>query len=269
MSAISRLISSSCLARVLRISAASRCLASSMMAMSFWICAASSACCLRISSCSTSQRRSSTKRCCSLNIRARSSEISFSCLAAATASSRSTCRMPSRVSRVRLRTDSAVSSLDLMALVAGPLFGGGDRRGARNVRLLAFALLGGEIDRLVAFGAFAREIAVDFGNFGFPRLGDQGDLAVAALLLQRQFLLHLRDFPALGLGGESDIALGAKLLQRFFVFEFALLHGQTLIEHESLLLAQLLGLLVGDFLVLAGAAQPLPGARFPEARAGW
>ena len=70
-----------------------------------------------------------------------------------------------------------------MALVARPLFGGGDRGGAGDIGLLAFALLGGEIDRLVAFGALAREIAGDFGDFGFPRLGDQRDLAVAALLL--------------------------------------------------------------------------------------
>ena len=97
------------------------------------------------------------------------------------------------------------------------------------------------------------EAALDLGNFGFPRLGDQGDLAVAAFLFQRQFLLHLDDFPALGLGGEGDIALGAKLLERLFVFDFALFHRQPLIEHESLLLAQLLGLLVGDLLVLTGA----------------
>ena len=140
-----------------------------------------------------------------------------------------------------------------MALVAGPFLGGRNGGGARNLRLLALPLLGGEIDRLVAFGAFAREIAGDFGNLGFTRLVDQRDLAVAALLLQRQFLLHLRDFAALRLGGESDIALGAQLLQRLFVLKFALLDRQALIEHKGLLLAQLLGLLVGDFLVLAGA----------------
>ena len=57
----------------------------------------------------------------------------------------------------------------------------------------------------------------------------------------------------MGLRGERDIALGAQLLQRLFVLEFALLDRQALIEHERLLLAQLLGLLVGDLLVLAGA----------------
>ena len=84
-----------------------------------------------------------------------------------------------------------------MALIPRPLFGGGDRRGAGDIGLLALAFLGGEIDRLVAFGALARQAAGDFGEFGFPRFGDQGDLTVAALLLQRQFFLHLRDFAAL------------------------------------------------------------------------
>ena len=51
----------------------------------------------------------------------------------------------------------------------------------------------------------------------------------------------------------GDVALGAQLLERLLVLEFALLDGEALIEHEGLLLAQLLGLLVGDLLVLAGA----------------
>ena len=103
----------------------------------------------------------------------------------------------------------------LMALVARPLLGGRNRRGARDLRLLPFAFLGGEIDRLVALGALAGEIAGDFGNLGFARLVDQRDLAVAALLLQCQFLLHLRDLAALCLGRESDIALGASCSSAF------------------------------------------------------
>jgi hypothetical protein len=57
-----------------------------------------------------------------------------------------------------------------MALVARPLLSGRHRGGAGDVGFLPFALLAGEIDILVALGALARQIAADFGNFGFPRL---------------------------------------------------------------------------------------------------
>ena len=155
-----------------------------------------------------------------------------------------------------------------VALIARALFGRGDCSRARDLGLLPLALLGGEIDVLVALGALAREVAADFGDFRLARLVDQLDLAVLlrlldrqtaldALLLERQLLLHLHDLAPLRFGGDGDVALGAQLLERLLVLELLLLDGEALVEHEGLLLAQLLGLLVGDLLVLAGARHRL------------
>ena len=153
---------------------------------------------------------------------------------------------------------------DLVALVARAVFRGRDRCGAGDLCLLPLALFGGEIDILFALGALACEIAGDFGDLGFARLVDQGDLTVAAFLFQRELFLHLRYFAPLCLCREGDVALGAQLLKRFFVFDLALFYRQALVEHESLLLAQLLGLFVGDVLVLAGAGNRLLAFDFEQ-----
>src|SRR5262249_37761042 len=156
----------------------------------------------------------------------------------------------------------------LMALVAGALFGRRHGRGTGDIGLLALPLLAGKLDRLVALGALAREAAFDLGDLGLARLADQGDLAVAAFLFERQLLLHLGDFPALGLGRKGDIALGAQLFERLLVLDFALLHRQPLIEHERLLFAELLGLLVGDLFVLTGACYRFLALDFKEFKLG-
>ena len=90
------------------------------------------------------------------------------------------------------------------------------------------------------------------------------DLTVAAFLFQRELFLHLRYFAPLCLRREGDVALGAQLLKRFFVFDLALFNRQALVEHESLLLAQLLGLLVRDVLVLARAGDRLLAFDFEQ-----
>src|SRR6478736_2282930 len=52
-----------------------------------------------------------------------------------------------------------------VALIARALLGRGDRGRPRDLGLLPLALLGGEIDVLVALGTLAREVAADFGDF--------------------------------------------------------------------------------------------------------
>ncbi len=173
-----------------------------------------------------------------------------------------------------------------MAGIAGGFFLGHHGGDAGNLGLLAFALLlrqhdlalflgllAGQgavdlgqfvlfglfhqFDLTVPFGLFQCQIAADIGQFFFPRLGDQVDLPVPAFLFQGQIFLNLGGLPALGLFRHGQITIRAHALEVFFVVDFLFLDAHALIQHIDLFLAQLFGLLVGDFLVLIGPGHGL------------
>ena len=128
---------------------------------------------------------------------------------------------------------------------------------ARNLGQLFLLGLFDHRDLAVLFRLFQREVAADIGQFLLARLLDQGDLLGALLGLDGQAALNLGLLALLGLLGNGQFTIRALAFQLDLVRDFPLLDGPAAVQKEDLLLGQLLGLLVGDVLVLGGLGESL------------
>ena len=231
-----------------------------MIATSLRICAASRAWALAISSSSTCQRCSRMKRCCSLSTRARSLATSRSCCACANASSLSMSSIARRVSRLRLRTESAVasddpcrssraaSSRDITPVVR-----------SMSATWRACSLAMSTISLSVRACSRASSLAISTSSSSFALstsamrrsrsarssaslrwmlascsssvFRDQLDLPVPARLLELQRLLDLRRLAAPALLGGVHVALRPPAFERLFVVDLLLLDRHALVEH--------------------------------------
>ena len=142
--------------------------------------------------------------------------------------------------------------LDLLVLL-GPLAG----EGAGDPGQLLFLRLGHQRDAAVVLRALLGELAPDVGELLLLGLRDQLDLPVPACLLQLQGLADLRRLAAPALLGGAHVALRPHAFERLLVVDLLLLHRHALVEHVPLLVADLLGLLVGDLPILVGARERL------------